>query len=249
MHPDLNLGFGPIPTYFVLISTLLSVLILLGYRKALAENRNSVLVMNLALLIMIFGFVGARLFHVFYEAPLIYFERPLLTFQFWLGGYVFYGGALSAFAACWIYLKWKRENWKEWADFLTPLIALGTGWGRLGCFFAGCCFGSVCDLPWAIRFQDSFLRHPTQLYQLGLETLFAGLTYQLSKLPEFKNSPGRLFLTYLFLHGLGRALVETFRDDFRGGLIFGMGVSFWIALTLSAGALFFLVLNSKSSHK
>jgi phosphatidylglycerol:prolipoprotein diacylglycerol transferase len=249
MLPEFNLGFGPIPTYFVLISLVMSALVLLGYRKALIESQNPVLVMNLALLIMIFGFFGARLLHVVYEAPQIYFERPLLIFQFWLGGYVFYGGALSAFMACWIYLKWKRENWKEWADFLTPLIALGTGWGRLGCFFAGCCFGSVCTYPWAVQFQDSFLRHPTQLYQLGLETLFAVLTYQLSKVPEFKRNPGRLFLTYLLLHGLGRAFVETFRDDFRGALILGMGLSFWIALALSTTALLSLYLNSKSWHK
>lgn len=249
MLPELNLGFGPIPTYFILISLLMSTLVVLGYRKALSENQNPVLVMNLALFIMIFGFVGARLFHVFYEAPQIYSERPILIFQFWLGGYVFYGGALTAFFACWIYLRWRRENWKEWADFLTPLIALGTGWGRLGCFFAGCCYGAICELPWGIQFHDSFLRHPTQLYQLGLETLFASLTYQLSRVPEFKKNPGRLFLTYLFLHGLGRALVETFRDDFRGGLIFGMGVSFWIALTLSMTALLFLFFNSKTSQK
>lgn len=249
MFPEFNLGFGTIPTYFVVISLLLSALVLLGYRKALTEDQNPVLVMNLALLIMVFGFLGARLFHVFYEAPQIYFEQPSLIFQFWLGGYVFYGGAFAAFATCWTYLKWKRENWKEWADFFTPLIALGAGWGRLGCFFAGCCFGSVCTFPWAVQFQDSFLRHPTQLYQLGLETLFAVLTFQLSKLPEFKKNPGRLFLTYLFLHGLGRAFIETFRDDFRGSLILGMGISFWMALALSTIAFVMLTLNYKASQK
>src|SRR5690606_29110442 len=75
--------------------------------------------------------------------------RPL---KFWSGGLTFYGGPImcALFLALWT----RRTGWRylNVLDICAPGIAVGLAFGRLGCFLSGCCFGQVCDLPWAVTF-------------------------------------------------------------------------------------------------
>src|SRR5690606_9254272 len=102
--------------------------------------------------VMIGGFVGARLFHVFYEAWDVYRDNPWLIVQFWRGGFVFYGGFAGALVAAWMTLRLKKESFLEWANFFAPVIAVTYAIGRIGCFLNGCCYGDYCQWPWAVEF-------------------------------------------------------------------------------------------------
>jgi phosphatidylglycerol:prolipoprotein diacylglycerol transferase len=98
-------------------------------------------------------------------------------------------GALLGAAFCgWLYLLWKRSSFLLYADAAAPAVALGYAFARMGCFLNGCCFGTLSDLPWAMRFPEitlvyvyhlekgwlgmsdglSLPVHPTQLYHAGL---------------------------------------------------------------------------------
>ncbi len=238
--------------YTAYLSALYCFLILLVYFRArkIDETKNA---LDLGLLIMIFGFLGARLFHVFYENPEHYREDWLRVFQIWYGGFVFYGGAFTAFVACWIFIRRRQLDWRFWCDFYSPIIALGYGLGRISCFIAGCCYGRACELPWSV---DG--RHPTQLYatawELAVVTVLLALglgpkrSSEKTRLPRL--APGKIFFLWLILHSLGRLMMEYFRGDFRGSLWLGQSISTWISLLLlSIGLVLFFKSTKQNSQK
>jgi phosphatidylglycerol:prolipoprotein diacylglycerol transferase len=110
-------------------------------------------------------------------------------------------------------------------DVFAPGIALGHVIGRMGCFFAGCCFGTPTDVPWAITFHNTYAAenvgtplnvplHPTQLYEAGAELLILGLL--LATENKGRPFPGRTFWSYMFLYGVSRFIIEFYRGDTRG---------------------------------
>jgi phosphatidylglycerol:prolipoprotein diacylglycerol transferase len=224
MAPEIHIGEGLMaPTYFVYLSLLYSFLLYFAYWRAQKKHMYVEMALQVSLLIMVSGFLGARLFHVLYEAPEYYAQNPFDIFKFWLGGFVFYGGMLTSFIVCWIYLHQRKESFGFWADFFAPIMALGYGLGRGACFFAGCCYGKICELPWAVEG-----RHPTQLYALLYELGVFGFL-MLRKSTKYS---GDLFAQWIILHSLGRLVLEQFRDDYRGALILGLTISTWVSLGL-----------------
>jgi phosphatidylglycerol:prolipoprotein diacylglycerol transferase len=105
-------------------------------------------------------------------------------------------------------------------------VALAHFFGRIGCFFAGCCYGKYCDLPWAVTFNhhDSLAPtgiplHPTQLYEaLGNLAIFLFLFFFRKR----KKHDGQLFWLYVLIYGITRSFIETFRADFRGEFFYGV---------------------------
>ncbi|MFN7453786.1 MAG: prolipoprotein diacylglyceryl transferase [Pseudobdellovibrionaceae bacterium] len=217
MQPDL--------LYFLILSLLYSGLLVVAYKKAEQLNLNLKITLDLAFVLMISGFVGARLFHVLYEQPTLYFEEPLRILMFWQGGFVFFGGFLAAIGAGALYLRIQEQPFRYWADFYADITALGAGLGRLSCYVAGCCYGKP----------TTFLGlgiHPTQLYSLAWDTLLSLLLFALAQKQSFELGKGRLFGVLLIGHGIGRMWIDTLRADFRGAFFLGQSVSFWIALVL-----------------
>ena len=110
-------------------------------------------------------------------------------------------------------------------DVFAPGIALGHVIGRLGCLFAGCCFGRATDVPWAITFRSEYAAqnagtplnrplHPTQLYEAGAELLI--LLILLATERKGRPFPGRTFWGYILLYGISRFIIEFYRGDTRG---------------------------------
>jgi phosphatidylglycerol:prolipoprotein diacylglycerol transferase len=110
-------------------------------------------------------------------------------------------------------------------DVFAPGIALGHVIGRMGCLFAGCCFGRPTEVPWAITFRSEYAAqnvgtplgvplHPTQLYEAGAELLI--LVFLLATERRGRPFPGRTFWAYMFLYGISRFIIEFYRGDPRG---------------------------------
>ena len=229
MIPYLSFGFAQIPTYFLVISLSLSGLLVLLSSRVDAQKFDRKLAYNIALIVMISGFLGGRLFHIFYEEFAYYKADPVLSLYFWNGGFVYLGGLLLAWPVTWIYCQIKKISFLAWADFYAPLLSLAHALGRVGCVLSGCCFGQYCELPWGIAG-----RHPTAIYlTLGEFVIFFVLIMlekrQLNlkaKLVEGDQKnvvaevqlqfPGQVFFKWIFLHSLLRYTVEFYRDDFRG---------------------------------
>lgn len=241
MKPIIDLGFMHIPTFYLVLSTALSiVLYFISSRVEKYKSYDRKTAFDLALVVMFFGFVGGRLFHVIYEAPLYYAQYPSQIFQFWNGGFVYFGGMILALIASFIFLKSRHEDFYRWADFSAPALSLMYALGRIGCFFEGCCYGSHCKVPWAI---DS--RHPTQIYMVLAELL---LLFFILRLKNEQN--GKVFFSWLLGHALCRFIIEFYRDDDRGKMVAGLiSISQIISLFILVLSLYFLKkIQSKSSH-
>ena len=114
------------------------------------------LVTNAALYALLAGVVGARIFYV-----ILYFQdfkdNLLAVFAVWRGGLVLFGGATAALIVIILYIRHHKLPVRKYLDIVAIGLCLALGFGRIGCFLNGCCFGKPTNLPWAVRFPyDSF---------------------------------------------------------------------------------------------
>lgn len=235
-----------IPTYYFILSLTICIGLLWIIRRAQRFHLSRKIALDLSLIIMISGFVGGRLFHVFYEDFSYYREDPWRVLQIWNGGFIFYGGALLAGLFSFIYLSLKeKRHLKKYLDLFAPVLSLSYVLGRLACLFAGCCYGRTCELPWAIAG-----RHPTQIYaavwELGTLIILLGIekTPRIQRPLKNLRNPGSIFFLWMILHGIGRLLMESYRDDFRGPTL-GISISSWISLVIIVYGSFLLI---RSKH-
>jgi phosphatidylglycerol:prolipoprotein diacylglycerol transferase len=253
MHPILfEIGNFPVYTYGVLLAAAY----LLGLQFALVRARGRGLdanrVMDLGIWIIISALVGAKLlllivdFDTFRRSP-----AELMTLM--RSGGVFYGGLIAAvLVAMWYMRRHKLPLWSV-SDAFAPGIALGHVIGRLGCFFAGCCFGRATDVPWAVTFTSEYARqnvgtplnislHPTQLYEAGAELLILGLLLLLER--RGRSFPGRTFWSYMLVYGITRFIIEFYRGDARG-MVGALSTSQFVSVLLVPLSILMLVLLSR----
>jgi phosphatidylglycerol:prolipoprotein diacylglycerol transferase len=248
MMPIVNFGSIHLPTFFLVISVSLSLLLVLLSMRVDSFRKDRKIAFDLAIITMLSGFIGGRLLHVFFEEWPYYSEHYYRIFEFWRGGFVYFGGMAGAFIACTAYLKWRKQDFFEWADFFAPLFSLSHALGRIGCLLTGCCFGTFCELPWEMEG-----RHPTAVYlMLGELIIFSILIYFERK----KSAPkkGHLFVKWILLHSVLRLNVEYFRDDFRGAFfklpLFGnLSVSQVVSLLLMLGVGVFYYLSYRKKKE
>jgi phosphatidylglycerol:prolipoprotein diacylglycerol transferase len=171
-------------------------------------------VWDVSLFSLLGGVLGGRIGFVVQEPR--FWERPQSMLAIWDGGMAFYGGLLGGILAGVITCRVKRMRVADMADLAAPSLAIGYIFGRIGCFLNGCCYGGVCDLPWAMRFTDEHApgvltppSHPAQLY-----SSIAGLLIYLLLLPLEKHRKfrGQIMYVFLFLYGLYRFLIEFVRS-------------------------------------
>jgi phosphatidylglycerol:prolipoprotein diacylglycerol transferase len=225
MHPILfEIGGFPVYTY----GLLLAAAYLLGLQFALMRAKTRGLdpnrVMDLGIWIIVSALVGAKLMLVVVERDKFGWSATELVNLFRSAG-VFYGGLISAVVVALWYLRRHRMPMWTVTDVFAPGIALGHVVGRLGCLFAGCCFGKPANVPWAITFHNDFAAenvgtplgiplHPTQLYEAGAELFI--LAFLLLTERKGRPFPGRTFWSYMLLYGVSRFIIEFYRGDTRG---------------------------------
>jgi phosphatidylglycerol:prolipoprotein diacylglycerol transferase len=167
---------------------------------------------------------------------------------------VFYGGLIAAVSvALWYLWRHRMPVWTV-TDAFAPGIALGHVIGRLGCLFAGCCFGIRAeDLPWAITFHSEYAAqnvgtplnvplHPTQLYEAGAELIILILLLVTER--KGRPFPGRTFWGYMFLYGVSRFIIEFYRGDARG-MIGSFSTSQFVSLIIVPLSIIMLIYLSR----
>jgi len=238
MFPEIRFSDSfVLPTYILTISLLYCFLLAYVVSRAKKLERSVTTALDLALILMVSGFIGGRAVHVFYEMPDYYAEDWTRAFRFWEGGFVFYGGFFFAFLSACLFVRIKKLSFYQWADFYAPVIALGYGLGRISCYLAGCCYGRFCSAPWAVVFpwdSQKTPRHPVQLYVVFWELATFALLLWLEKKKRKSLAPGMIFFIWLLFHSVGRLIMEYFRDDFRGDFIFGLSISTWVSVFILA---------------
>jgi phosphatidylglycerol:prolipoprotein diacylglycerol transferase len=116
------------------------------------------LFVNAALIALCTGVIGARLCHVLENFPeysrgdLTLWQNLRNVINIREGGLTFYGGFLLATPCCIAYAWWNKVSIKLGMDIVAPVLMIGLGFGRIGCFLNGCCYGAQCNLPWGVQF-------------------------------------------------------------------------------------------------
>ena len=180
--------------------------------------------------------LGGRLGQVLFYEPGFYWSHPLEILAVWKGGMSFHGGFLGVLVAMALYARKLQRNWLEITDFIAPLVPLGLAAGRIGNFINGELWGRVCDpsLPWGMIFPhvDNLPRHPSQLYQAGLEGLL--LFIILWFFSRCARPRGAVSAVFLIGYGAFRFIGEFFRTPDNG--IFGLSevisMGQWLSLPM-----------------
>jgi phosphatidylglycerol:prolipoprotein diacylglycerol transferase len=214
-----------IPSFGFFLSFAMSSAYFLGLRNARLLGVSHSHIEKLFLIVLAMSALGARLFHVFLEEPSFYFSHPGKIFAFWEGGYTLYGGIICGSVGLFLYCWKGRISFWRILDIAALSTLLGIGIGRIGCFAAGCCWGKICHLPWAVTYThpDVFNTikntpvHPTQLYEsVGA---FVCLFFLQKSMTNMKF-PGELGLIAIALYATLRFFIEYLRgDSYRGFVI------------------------------
>lgn len=177
-----------------------------GRRLGLPEGIAS----DLAFLVMFGGILGARALYVAANWS-HYSAHPSEILRIDQGGLIFYGGFLAAVAGVILMARVRRIPMWALGDFTISAVPLGHALGRIGCLLNGCCYGTLCDLPWAVHTAGAW-RHPVQ----GYEALFdLALFVALRALLIRPHRPGAVVSLYLVAYGTWRFCIEFLRGDPR----------------------------------
>jgi phosphatidylglycerol:prolipoprotein diacylglycerol transferase len=221
MHPIL-IKLGPLTVHTYGFCMALGVAMALWFLtfQAKRQRLDPARLLDAAFFIIIVSLVGAKLILLFGDLS-FYLKNPKQLFWIARSGGVFQGGlAFGIVFALWYFRRKKIPTWKV-ADIAAAAIALGHGFGRIGCFMAGCCYGKECQLPWAATFHDPYAHdltgiplgtalHPVQIYESILNFLNFGF---LALLLRRKKFDGQVFPVYIINYSIIRYFTEFFRGD------------------------------------
>lgn len=229
MHPVLFeiplFGGITIYTYGVLVALgfLVGILCIVYETKRL--HLNTAMALDLVFYLIVAAIIGSRLFYIIVTDPSRLISEPWSIFMVWEGGLVFFGGLIAAVTVAALYLRAKKLPVLLYWDAFTPAISIGHAFGRIGCFMAGCCYGSVASPAWyTIVFPDNpqtlapphLHLYPTQLIESAGEFL---IFVVLMLFRKHKRFDGQVLALYLILYSILRFFDEMLRGDVDRGYI------------------------------
>ncbi len=198
---------------------IIAAVILLMY-KARLKNYDEDKILNMTIFAVIAGVIGGKLFFILSDIKEIIAQPEIL--KDFGAGFVVYGSIIGGALAVYIYAKKKQWNILEVFDLGIIPVALAQGFGRIGCFLAGCCYGVETHLPIGVTFWDKDCLAPTgvsliptQLFSSIFDFALAGFLLWYDR-KEHKK--GRVFALYMIIYSVGRIIIEFFRNDPRGNV-------------------------------
>ena len=235
-----------VPDYGIIHAVAILLCLWLAIREAERRGLDAAQVLRIGLVTVAAALVGSRLFIVVQYAGW-FVEHPLDVFAWWKWGTASSGAYIGGMAGALIACRLWRFPALRFLDLAAPAVPLAIGLGRIGCFMNGCCYGTLCDLPWGVRFPEgsgaheahleagliqagglSLPVHPTQLYEAFYAFLLFGI---ITICRRYRRREGELAALLFLLYPIGRFLNEFLRADERGSI--GL-VSFPQALALAA---------------
>ena len=192
--------------------------------------------------------LGGRLGYILFYQPGVYLAHPLSILQVWNGGMSFHGGLTGVIIATIVFCYREKISVLRFADCLTVVTPVGLFLGRCANFINGELWGRPAPgVPWAMVFPnapDSLPRHPSQLYQAGMEgILLFLLMFGLSRVRHLRDRPGFLCGAFLAGYGTARIIGELFRepDAFLGPIWRGVTMGQLLSTPMVLAGIAFMV--------
>ncbi|HKM34384.1 MAG TPA: prolipoprotein diacylglyceryl transferase [Lachnospiraceae bacterium] len=241
MYNDI-LSIGPITVHGYGLMIAIGVLsaLFVGEARAKKRNMNSDILYPMTFLCVVFGFASAKLLFCIVEFK-DFFNNPISVLSG--NGFVVYGGIMGGALTAYIICRIKKLKFVEYFDLMLPSVALAQGFGRIGCFLAGCCYGRETDSRIGIMFTHSNFAPngikllPTQLISSGGMFIIAVVLFIYARKERRAGKVGAL---YLILYSIGRFLVEFLRNDYRGEVGFLSTSQFISLFILIFGIIIFI---------
>ena len=168
-------------------------------------------------------------------------------------GFVVFGGIIGGILTGLLYCRIRKLVFFKYADVILPSVALAQGFGRIGCFLAGCCYGKETESVFSVIFQNSEYapNHvaliPMQLYSSGLDFLHFLLLLLIAR---NKKEDGQVTACYLIFYSIGRFVIEFFRGDIIRGSVGILSTSQFISIfTGIAGIVLLIRIRKKRDSK
>lgn len=234
MHNEI-FTIGPITVYgygLMIAIGIFSAYFLAEYRAKKIEGLEEEAVFGLTCWAVVAGLIGGKvLFYITTFREIL--SDPSLLFDI-ADGFVIYGALIGGVVGVVLYCRWKGFHCLSYFDLAVPSVALAQGFGRIGCFLAGCCYGRETSSPLGIVFHASEYAPngvplvPTQLISSALNFLHFGILIVFAR--KYKKGEGQVAGLFFVLYSAGRFFLEFFRGDAERGNVGALSTSQFIAI-------------------
>lgn len=211
-----NIGSLRIEYYGLIMAFAMILGVIVACLNAKKRGLKSIDILILACYVLPLAVIGARIYYFIFS--LDNYDSFWQIFEIWNGGLAIYGGVIGGALGVMLYCLIHKKNFFAVADIAAPSLILGQAIGRIGCFFAGCCYGIEVTNPEHMWFPlstqiNGVWHYSTFFYESFWNFLvFAGLMCVLYLAKPIKEY-GVLMSLYLVFYGIGRAWIEALRGD------------------------------------
>lgn len=256
MFPFLNLHFFQLPMYGVSIVTGILLAGLLGGFLCKKDNKDIYNLILISALVLGFGFVFAKILYILVSYPIKDFFKVVYRILFesrseFASGFVFYGGLIGGAIGYFAGIKIAKCKFSDFVNIYAVLIPLVHGFGRIGCFCAGCCYGIPYDGFLSVHYTHPLSSVPTGIGIFPVQLVEAVLLILLSLLllVLFLKNKKSLLGVYLCVYAVIRFALEYLRFDAERGHVGFLSVSQFISVIMIIIGITILLYNRvKSSN-
>jgi len=241
----LRIGTISIKSYGLMIAVGIIAAIVVGMKRAKRYELEEEKVLNLGIVCVVCGLLGAKILYIILDFKSI-IESPSILEDI-AYGFVVYGGLIGGLIGVYIYCRYKKISFLKYMDLVAPSVAIGQGFGRIGCFLAGCCYGRETTSALGVIFPASSFAPtgvkvlPTQLFSSAGDFIIAIILIIAAR---HNKKDGTIASLYFILYGIGRYAIEFLRNDYRGN-VGTLSTSQFISIFWAALGIGMLVIVSK----
>lgn len=226
MLPELfRIGNFPIRSFGVLLFVGFALGTWLAARRSWKYGIDRDALATMAIWAVIMGVIGARVFWVLQEWG-YYSKNPAQIFKLTEGGMTSYGGIVFGLGTVLIWCRATKTRFLDAFDLIAAPALVMHGFGRIGCFLNGCCYGAPCSLPWSVTVHPEtgpiYLGHPAQLYDTLMSLAGAALLLWMEQRTFPRRRPGMYGALFFVLYGVSRFVYEMFRSGYSSASTWGL---------------------------
>lgn len=217
MINDIHIGPITLHMYGIMIAIGYISAFLISEKRAKKQGLNPDILYGIFWCAVFGGALGSKILYYTVNIRQV-IANPSIIFNF-RNGWVVYGGIIGGVFASFLYCRIKKVDFVAYLDLVLPAVAFAQGCGRIGCFFAGCCYGRETESVLSITYSHSNFAPngvkliPTQIYSSIGDFAIAFL---LMAYARKKPAKGKVAAGYCVLYSVGRFIIEMFRNDYRG---------------------------------